>query len=102
MAFAAITKEPAGWKILPNLIDYEQTCSRFSWDETARELAGLPGGRGLNIAYESVERHALGPRRGHVALRWLGKQGETRDFTYNDLHFLSNRFANALHRLGVG
>ena len=102
MSLAAITKEPGGWRVLPNLVDYEQTCNRFSWDETARALAGLPGGRGLNIAYESVERHALGPNRGHVALRWLGKRGETRDFTYNDLHFLSNRFANALRRLGVG
>ena len=87
--------------MVPNLIDYEQTCSRFSWNETGRELDGLPGRRGLNIAYESVARHALGPHRGHVALRWLGKQGEIRDFTYGDLHLLSNRFANALRRLGV-
>jgi len=102
MSFAPISKPTAGWKTPPNLIDYEQTYSGFSWHETARELAGLPGGRGLNIAYESVERHALGLRRGHVALRWLGKQNEARDFTYGDLHVLSNRFANALRRLGVG
>jgi acetyl-CoA synthetase len=102
MSFAAITKEPAGWKNPPNLINYEQTCSGFSWDETAHELAGLPGGRGLNIAYESVARHALSAHRGHVALRWLGKQDQIRDFTYGELHLLSNRFANALRRLGVG
>ena len=88
--------------MVPNLIDYEQTCGRFSWDETARELDGLPGGHGLNIAYESVARHALGPQKNHIALRWLGKQAETRNFTYGDLHFLSNRFANVLRRLGVG
>ncbi len=88
--------------MVPNLIDYEQTCSRFSWDEAARELDGLPGGRGLNIGYESVERHALGPQKNHIALRWLGKHGKTRNFTYGDLHFLSNRFANVLRRLGVG
>jgi len=102
MSFAAITKQPATWKIPPNLVDYEQTYSRFSWDETARELDGLPGGRGLNIAYECVERQARGPHRGHVALRWLSKQGETRDYTYGDLHLLSNRFANGLRGLGVG
>ena len=102
MSFAAITKEPAAWKLLPNLIDYEQTCNRFSWDETARELDGLPGGRGLNIAYECVERHALGPHRGQIALRWLGKQGEIRDYSYGDLNLLSNRFANGLRQLGVG
>ena len=102
MSFAPISKQTAGWKTPPNLIDYEQTYNGFSWHETARDFAGLPGGRGLNIAYECVERHALGPRRGHVALRWLGKQNETRDFTYGDLHRLSSRFANALRRLGVG
>jgi acetyl-CoA synthetase len=102
MTFAAISKEPAGWKIIPNLINYEQTCSQFSWDETSGELDGLPGNRGLNMAYESVERHALGPRQGRIALRWLGKQGQTRDFTYGDLHRLSSRFANVLRRLGVG
>ncbi len=101
MSFAAITKEPASWKIPPNLIDYEQTCGRFSWDEAARGLKGLPGKHGLNIAYECVERQSLGPQRGHVALRWLGKQGETRDYSYGDLNLLSNRFANGLRGLGV-
>jgi acetyl-CoA synthetase len=102
MVFAAIPKEPADWQVVPNLVKYEQTCSQFSWDATAREMDGLPGGRGLNIAYESVERHALGPRRDHIALRWLGKKEARRDFTYGELDLLSNRFANLLRRLGVG
>src|SRR5208337_4022809 len=59
-------------------------------------------GRGLNIAYEAVDRHAAGPRGGHLALRWLGRRGETRDFTYADLCAQTNRFANVLKRLGVG
>ena len=29
----------------------------------ARQLDGLPGGRGLNIAHEAVDRHAAGPAR---------------------------------------
>ena len=43
-----------------------------------------------------------GPRRSHLALRWLGRRGETRDFTYADLCAQTNRFANVLKRLGVG
>ena len=35
-------------------------------------------------------------------MRWLGKRGEVRDFTYGDLQVLTNRFANVLRRLGVG
>jgi acetyl-CoA synthetase len=65
-------------------------------------LAGLPKGRGLNIAYEAVDRHANGPYRDHLAMRWLGKKGELFDFTYGTLQQLSNRFANVLQSLGVG
>ena len=64
-------------------------------------LTGLPGGGGLNIAYEAVDRHALGERSDHLALRWLGKAGAVRDFTFADLSTLTNRFANALGSLGV-
>ena len=38
----------------------------------------------------------------HLALRWLGKQGEVVDYTYADLRRLTNRFANALRSLGIG
>jgi acetyl-CoA synthetase len=102
MNFAAIKKNRETWQVAPNLIDYPRTCAEFSWEKCAQELAGLPGNRGLNIAYEAIDRHARGLRRDHLALRWLGKQGETRDFTYGDLMHLSNRFANLLRQLGVG
>jgi acetyl-CoA synthetase len=95
-----ITK-PAEWTVAPNLTDYDATRAAFSWEAAARALSGLPGGRGLNIAYEAVDRHAAGPRCGRLALRWLGKSGESRDYTYGDLRALSNRFANVLQSLGV-
>jgi acetyl-CoA synthetase len=102
MAFAAIKKNPENWRVTPNLVDYERTCAAFSWQKTEREFEGLPGKRGLNIAHEAVDRHANGPLRDHLALRWLGKQGEARDFSYGDLVRLTNQFANVLRTLGVG
>jgi acetyl-CoA synthetase len=60
----------------------------------------LPGG-GLNIAHEAVDRHAAGARGERVALRWLGREGERRDFTYIQLRAATNRFANVLAKLGV-
>ena len=39
--------------------------------------------------------------RDHLALRWIGKRGETREFTYADLRALTNRFANVLRCLGL-
>ncbi len=102
MRWAPIAKPSSGWTVVPNLVDYERTRQQFTWDVARRDLDGLPGGAGLNIAHEAVDRHAYGPRAGHLALRWLGKRGEVRDFTYADLRRLSNRFANVLRQLRVG
>lgn len=85
----------------PNLADYEQTRAEFSWDKARQELNGLPGGIGLNIAHEAVDRHANSKLADHLAMRWLGKSGAVRDYTFRDLQLLTNRFANALRRLGV-
>jgi acetyl-CoA synthetase len=70
------------------------------WAPARAMLGGLPGG-GINIAHEAVTRHAAGPAAQRVALRWLGKDGSTRELTYAELEIEINRFANVLARLGV-
>lgn len=102
MPWETIVKSLRDWRLVPNLQDYEQARRSFSWDEARREIEGLPGGRGLNIAHEAVDRHANGPLRDHLAIRWLGKKGETQDYTYAQLKALSSRFANVLQSLGIG
>ncbi|MGE0679368.1 MAG: acetate--CoA ligase [Candidatus Binatia bacterium] len=102
MTWQTITKPQTGWVVTPNLVNYEKTRAAFSWEEARRALTGLPNGQGLNIAHEAVDRHAAGPRRDHLALRWLGKRSEVRNFTYADLQKQTNRFANVLKKLGVG
>lgn len=85
----------------PHLLDYARECADFGWDKARALLGGLPGGTGLNIAHEAVDRHAAGPLAGKLALRWIGKAGERRDLTYADLRGETNRFANALAALGI-
>ena len=97
-----IIRKPGEWRVTPNLTSYEDACKSFSWEQAEELLDGLPGGRGLNIAYEAIDRHASGDRADHVALRWISKDDEVRDFTYRDMARLTNRFANALRSLGVG
>jgi acetyl-CoA synthetase len=98
-----IYKRPEDWyRLTPNLQDYDDEFRSFTWEKARRELTGLPNGEGLNIAYEAVDRHALGAHQHHVAIRWLGKRGERQEYTYADLSRLSNRFANVLRKLGVG
>jgi len=95
-------QQPVPGGVLPNMPDYEHERGHFQWDEARHALDGLPGGRGLNIAYEAVDRHALEPYADRVAIRWLGRSGERRDTTYRELRLLTNRFANVLRGLGVG
>jgi acetyl-CoA synthetase len=84
------------------LRDYAEQCARFDWRAAERELDFLPGGRGLNIAHEAVDRHARGPRAGHVALRALPVEGEARVLSYAALGEATSRFASGLARLGIG
>jgi len=102
MPFEKIHKDLKNVKIAPNMRDYARACAEFSWAEADGELTKLPNDAGLNIAYECVNRHTLSARREHLALRWLGKQGEVRDFRYGELQRLANRFANVLRGLGIG
>ena len=88
-------------RLTPNLQDYEHARRTFTWEGARKELDGLPDAQGLNIAYEAVDRHANGPRRDHLAIRWLGKNSEIEDCTYSQLKTLTNRFANVLQGLGV-
>jgi acetyl-CoA synthetase len=103
VSWPTIVKSGSAWgSPAPNLRDYAQARAEFSWALARRELDGLPGGQGLNIAHEAVDRHARGPRRHQTAIRWLGAGGQVREYTYGDLAGLTNRFANVLRGLGVG
>ncbi|MDA8087362.1 MAG: acetate--CoA ligase [Nitrospiraceae bacterium] len=99
--FETIRKSSNSLVVRPNLLDYEKTRASFSWKDISRELDGLPGGNGLNIAYEAVDRHALGPLRDRLAIRWLGRNGAVADFTYADLLEQTSRFANVIKQLGI-
>jgi acetyl-CoA synthetase len=101
MAWETIKKSVANLDAQPNLMNYKETYSTFQWDKTIEELEGLPGNAGLNIAYETVDRHAYSYRRNHLAIRWIGKDDSVRDFTYVDLMKLTNKFANVLRKLGI-
>jgi len=72
-----------------------------AWSAARRELTGLPGGAGLNIAYEAVDRHAAGARSDVTAVRWLSRRSDELDISYRELAESTGQFANMLHDLGV-
>jgi acetyl-CoA synthetase len=81
--------------------DYGEAVGAFRWETAASWLDGLPAG-GLNIAHEAVDRHATGARAEQIAIRWLGKDGASRQLTYADLARATGQFASVLAGLGVG
>ena len=101
LAGQRIVKKVAALEVRPHLLDYDATVADFSWISAGHFLDGLPGGCGINIAYEAVDRHVAHGLGTKTAIRWLGKNGVHRAFSYADLAQATNRFANALDRLGV-
>jgi len=90
------------------------------WDEQAREhlhwfepfhtvldwsnppfARWFEGGR-TNLSFNCLDRHLDGPRADKTALIWEGEPGDTRTFTYRQLHAEVCKAANALKALGIG
>ncbi|WP_238398732.1 acetate--CoA ligase [Edaphobacter sp. 12200R-103] len=69
-------------------------------DGSALGARWFDGGK-FNLAYNCVDRHALGSRRDKIALLWEGEPGEVRKLTYGDLYAEVQRFANVLKGLGI-
>ncbi|MFF4546626.1 acetate--CoA ligase [Streptomyces sp. NPDC001406] len=89
-------------RVEPNLGDYEKVRAGFTWQEARAALQGLPGGRGLNIAHEAVDRHAATDHATAVALRCVGRDDSVTCVTYGELARSTARFANVLRTLGIG
>ncbi|TAJ20023.1 MAG: acetate--CoA ligase, partial [Rugosibacter sp.] len=82
---SVIHKTAADLRVEPNLLDYEKTRKTFTWEAARTEL---PGG-GLNIAWETVERHTTGALRDKTAFRFLSATAPPRDLSYGDLSRLT-------------
>ena len=99
MEWERIRKQPQDY-FGANLQDYEEYAKRFAWSQARTLLDGLPNG-GLNIAHEAIDRHVLAGRGNKLALRWIGRDDQIRDFSYSALGAAANRFANVLVQRGV-
>jgi acetyl-CoA synthetase len=55
----------------------------------------------LNASVNCLDRHLRGARRNKAALIWEGEPGDSRTYTYWDLHREVCKFGNVLRQLGV-
>ena len=77
-----------------------------TWDKAAESdfkrahVRWFVGGK-LNASDNCLDRHLLTDRRTKTALIWVGESGETKTYTYEDLHREVCQFSRVLKRLGV-
>lgn len=85
----------------PNLTDYNKLYQNYDWQKEQGQLSGLPGGIGLNIAHEAIDRHAGNEMKETVAIRLIRKDGTKLDYSYGELKTQTSKFANVLKELGL-
>jgi acetyl-CoA synthetase len=102
--FARAEKDPEGyWREQASLVRWSKPFDRVIDVDDAQkwhEAKWFTGGT-LNVSDNCLDRHAEGPRRDKVALRFEGEPGDTRTLTYAQLLTEVKRLANGLKSLGV-
>ena len=91
---------PDAWRAAADLLTWDREYETVLDDSDPPFYEWFPDGR-LNAAANCVDRH-LDERRNQLAIRWFGKRGERRSYTYLDLHREVNAVAAGLRDLGVG
>ena len=90
---------PECWRVAGDLLDWASPYDGVL-DRGSTGTRWFPGGR-LNAAVNCVDRH-LDDRKTQAAIKWIGKRGERRTYTYLDLYREVNEFAAGLRSLGIG
>ena len=64
------------------------------------DIKWFSGGQ-LNVSYNCLDRHLDTPLKNKAAIIWESDEGETKTYTYQQLHYQVNRFANVLKKQGI-
>jgi acetyl-CoA synthetase len=90
---------PECWERAADLLDWETEHDEVLVDDDEPFYEWFTGGE-LNASANCLDRH-LDSRGDELAIQWEGELGETREYTYEELHREVNEFAAALRDLGV-
>ena len=90
---------PECWERAADLLDWETEYDEVLVDDDEPFYEWFTGGE-LNASANCLDRH-LDSRGDELAIQWEGELGETREYTYEELHREVNEFAAALRDLGV-
>ena len=90
---------PDCWERAADLLEWEEEYDEVLVDDDEPFYEWFTGGE-LNASANCLDRH-LDERGEELAIQWEGELGETREFTYEELHREVNEFAAGLRDLGV-
>ncbi len=96
-------EDPEGfWGELADQLNwYKRWDKVLEYDFERPEVKWFINGK-LNVSYNCLDRHLNSWRSNKVALIWQGEPlEENRIFTYQQLHYHVNKFANVLKKFGV-
>ena len=81
-----------------NLPDYEETYAGFNWEEVNKNFSWYETGR-VNMAYETIDKHAKSDRKNKVALYY--QDGVRKEkYTFKEMKEFSNKAGNVLKNYG--
>lgn len=82
-----------------HLEDYEKVVESFDWNQVEEQFSWYKTGR-MNIAFEAIDRHALGVKKNQVALYY--KDDTRREkYTFKEMMEQTNKAGNILKQQGV-
>ncbi len=90
---------PEAWERAAELLDWDSEWDEVLNDDNEPFYEWFVDGE-LNASQNCVDRH-LDDRGDEAAIEWVGEPGETRTYTYEELHREVNEFAAALRAQGV-
>ena len=90
---------PECWEQAADLLTWDSEYDRVLDDSDEPFYQWFTDGK-LNASANCLDRH-LDDRGDELAIQWEGELGETREYTYEELHREVNEFAAALQELGV-
>ncbi len=95
-------EDPEGfWAREAQIIDwYKKWDKVLEWDFSAPDIKWFVNAK-LNASYNCIDRHLNTWRRNKAAIIWEGDDGTYKTYTYQELHYEVNRFANVLKGKGL-
>jgi acetyl-CoA synthetase len=85
------------------LIDFKEKWDPdnvFNWDKDECKFTWFKGAK-LNVTYNCLDRHLKTWRKNKAAIIWEGEPGDSKTYTYQQLHHEVCKFANVLKKKGV-